>query len=133
MLRARTLTTIAMTLMIGALTAGAAAAFNEQPFTNAAFKAAQASGKPILVDAFAPWCPTCRAQQKVFGTLKGDAKYDALTVFKLDYDNQKDALKTFGVQKQSTLIAFKGDKETGRSVGDTSASSIEALLATTLK
>ena len=33
---------------------------------------------------------------------------------------------------QSTLIAFKGTKETGRSTGDTNAASIEALLDKTV-
>ena len=35
----------------------------------------------------------------------------------------------FNVQRQSTLIVFKGKQEAGRSVGDTNAASIEALLA----
>jgi len=32
------------------------------------------------------------------------------------------------VQKQSTLIVFKGGQEAGRSTGDTNAGSIEQLL-----
>jgi thioredoxin len=34
----------------------------------------------------------------------------------------------FGARLQSTLIVFKGDKEEGRSVGDTNRASIAALL-----
>jgi hypothetical protein len=41
-------------------------------------------------------------------------------------------VKAFGVRTQSTLIACKGDKETGRSVGDTNRASIGALLDKTL-
>lgn len=108
-------------------------AFEEKPFDTAAFNAAQSAGTPILVDVFAPWCPVCKAQQKVLGTLTQNPKYDQLTLFKVDYDNQPDVLKSFKVRQQSTLIAFKGKTETGRSVGDTNASSIEALIDTTLK
>jgi hypothetical protein len=50
----------------------------------------------------------------------------------VDFDSQKDAVKYFGARMQSTLIAFKGEKETGRSVGDTNRSSIAALLSKTL-
>jgi thiol-disulfide isomerase/thioredoxin len=114
------------------LSAAAASAFEEKPFAMDAFKAAQSAGKPILVDAYASWCPVCRAQQTVLGDLKTKPKYDALVVFKVDYDKQRDALDTFHMQKQSTLIAFKGEKETGRSVGDTKAASIEKLIDTTL-
>jgi hypothetical protein len=41
-------------------------------------------------------------------------------------------LKRFGVQRQSTLIVFKGKQEAGRSVADTNPASIEALLAKSL-
>ena len=94
---------------------------------------AQSAGKPILVDVFAPWCPTCKAQQKVLAALKDKPAYDALVVFKVDYDNQGDAVKSFNARQQSTLIAYKGAAETGRSVGDTDPQSIEALLMTALK
>ena len=69
----------------------------------------------------------------MLGQLKQDPKYADLTVFKVDFDNQPDVLKSFNVRKQSTLIAFKGKTETGRSAGDTNTASIEALIDTALK
>jgi len=42
------------------------------------------------------------------------------------------ALAAFRAQSQSTLIAFRGKTETGRSVGDTGPSSIAALVKSTL-
>lgn len=122
----------AVALVAVAAGAGAGWAFDEKPFDAQAFAAAQDAGKPILVDAFAPWCPVCKAQQQVLGELKQNAKYNDVTVFKIDYDNQPDALKTFDVRRQSTLIAFKGKTETGRSVGDTKPASIAALIDSTL-
>jgi thioredoxin 1 len=119
-------------LVAAAAGAGAGWAFDEKPFDAKAFAAAQDAGKPILVDAFAPWCPVCKAQQQVLGKMQADAKYAAVTVFKIDYDHQPDALKSLDVRKQSTLIAFKGKAETGRSVGDTQQSSITALVDSAL-
>ena len=46
-------------------------------------------------------------------------------MFDVDFDSRKDVLKRFGVTRQSTLITFKGEKETGRSVGDTQPERIE--------
>ncbi len=46
----------------------------------------------------------------------------------VDFDKQKDALKLLNVQRQSTLIVFKGAKELGRSTGDTSRDGLSALL-----
>jgi thiol-disulfide isomerase/thioredoxin len=116
-----------------AFSAATALAFDEKPFDQANFEAAQNSGKPILIDVFAPWCPVCKAQQAIFGGLQQDAKYKDLTVLKVDFDNQPDALKSFNVRQQSTLIAFKGKTETARSAGDTNKASIEALIATAMK
>ncbi|CAN2533202.1 hypothetical+protein [Methylocapsa aurea] len=103
-------------------------AAEKHAFTPQAFEAAQAAGKPILVEIHAPWCPTCKAQQPILEKLGKDHKFDALQVFEVDFDSQKDALRSFRATTQSTLIVFKGKSETGRSVGDTGAASIAALL-----
>ncbi|HEY8067119.1 MAG TPA: thioredoxin family protein [Methylosinus sp.] len=103
-------------------------AAEKRAFTPQAFEAAQAAGKPILVEIHAPWCPTCKAQQPILEKLGKDHKFDALQVFEVDFDSQKDALRSFRATTQSTLIVFKGKSETGRSVGDTGAASIAALL-----
>ena len=41
------------------------------------------------------------------------------TSFRFDTDSQKDALRSLRVQRQSTLIVFKGDKLTARECGVT--------------
>ena len=50
----------------------------------------------------------------------------------VDFDSQKDLVRRFGAQKQSTLIAFHGSKEQGRSVGDSNRASISDLLSMVL-
>ena len=105
-----------------------AAAMDKQAFDQKAFEAAQAAGKPILIEVTAPWCPTCKAQAPILSRLKRDPRFKELVSFDIDFDSQKDLLRKFNVQMQSTLIVFKGKRETGRSTGDTDAGSIEALL-----
>ncbi|MEQ1672291.1 MAG: thioredoxin family protein [Hyphomicrobium sp.] len=108
-------------------------AFESTPFDAAAFKAAQDAGKPVVVDVFATWCGTCKAQHKVLDTLKDKPDYAKLTIFRVEFDKQADALKTFAVSKQSTLIAFNGAKETARSTGATDAAEIEKILSAAAK
>ena len=133
-MRVEGFTKFAVVALSSLLLAGAPAqAFQTKAFDAATFKAAQSAGDSILVDVFAPWCPTCKAQQQVFDTLKDKPELAKLTVFKVDFDNQPDVVKSFGARMQSTLIAYKGTTETGRSAGDTNPLSIEALLASTLK
>jgi thioredoxin 1 len=98
------------------------------PFSADAFRTAQASGSPILVEIHADWCPTCKAQNPILDKLTADPKFKDLVVFRVDFDSMKPVVKQFGAQMQSTLIVFKGSAEQGRSVGDTKQASIAALL-----
>ena len=103
-----------------------------KPFNQAGFEAAQAAGKPILVEVHADWCPTCRAQEPIISELMRDAKNADFVVLRVDFDNQKDVVKRFRAQYQSTLIVFKGKKEVSRSTGETRKDAIAAQLAKAL-
>ena len=106
-----------------------ASAMEKKAFDQAAFAAAQDAGKPILVEISASWCPICKAQAPILSRLRSEPRFKELVSFDIDFDSRKDLLKKFNVQKQSTLIVFKGKQEAGRSTGDTNAATIEALLA----
>jgi thiol-disulfide isomerase/thioredoxin len=107
----------------------AAAAAEKKPFTQDAFDAARNAGASVLVEVTAPWCPTCKAQKPILSRLATDPRFAKFVVLEVDFDSRKDVLKALGVQMQSTLVVFKGDKEMGRSTGDTDPASIEALLS----
>lgn len=107
------------------LTAAIAA---EKPFSQEAFAAAQGAGKPIIVHVYAPWCPTCRAQEPILHKLEADPKFAPAEAFRVDFDGQKDAVRALKATSQSTIIVFKGEKEVGRSVGETNPKAIGALL-----
>jgi thiol-disulfide isomerase/thioredoxin len=103
-------------------------AMSRKPFDAKAFEAAQAAGQPILVEVSASWCPICARQKPILANLATKPKFKDVAYFDIDFDSQKDLLRKFNVQKQSTLITFKGKQEVGRSTGDTNAASIERLL-----
>ncbi|GEP08748.1 thioredoxin family protein [Methylobacterium gnaphalii] len=116
-------------LMLSGISAFAAAPL---PFNWTAFDAAQAAGKPVLVTVSAPWCPICKAQKPVLAKLGTDPRFAGLVILEIDFDTQKELLRRFNARSQSTLIAFKGKDEVGRSVGETQAEWVEALLEKTL-
>jgi thioredoxin len=116
----------------GAVFVPPAWATDAKPFTADAFAAAQKAGKPIFIGIHASWCPVCAKQKPILSELMADPKFKDLAYFVVDFDSQKDAVNAFGARMQSTLIAFKGAQETGRSVGDTDRASIAALLNKTL-
>src|SRR5262245_3064869 len=120
---------LALTALLGGLAAKAA---ESQKFEPAAFAAAQKAGKSILVHVTAPWCPTCKAQKPILDELTAKPELKDLVVFEIDFDTGGEALKAVNARNQSTLIAYKGDKETGRSVGDTKKDSVTALVMSAL-
>ena len=109
-----------------------ALAFQATKFSAGALADAQKSGKPVLVEIHAPWCPTCKAQAPILDKLLGSEKFKAFQTLAVDFDSQKEDVKALKANMQSTLIVYKGDKEVGRSVGVTDAAAIEALLAKAL-
>ncbi len=120
--------TIVAAALAAAVQLGPAWANTAVPFSAEAFKAAQASGSPILIEIHADWCPTCKAQKPILDKLTADPKFKDLKIFRVDFDAMKPEVRQFGAQMQSTLIVFKGTVEQGRSVGDTKEASIAALL-----
>ena len=120
------------TLALSLMAALPSSAAEVEPFTPAAFDAAKAADRSILVDVSAPWCPTCKAQHPILSGLEAEPRFKDLVVLAVDFDSQKDVLRSLGVRMQSTLIAFKGGRETARSTGDTVPGSIARLLAATL-
>ena len=111
----------------------AAAQADWTPYSQSAFDKLQAGGNPVLVDIYASWCPTCRAQAPIISELLNRKEYQGIAALRVDFDTQKDVVKAFHVPLQGTLIVFTGGKEVGRSTGDTTRAGIEALLQKTLK
>ena len=110
------------------LTASAASfALDIKPYSAQALSAEQQAGKPVTLHFHADWCPTCRAQEKVFQQWKGDASVPG-TLLVVNYDNEKELKKQLGVRTQSTLIAYRGTAEKARLAGDTDADKLRALL-----
>lgn len=112
--------------------AQAAVAGTLQAYTKEAFAAAQKDGRPILIDIHADWCPVCKAQGTTLAAIATDPEFAGLTIFKVNFDKQKDDVRSFQATRQSTLIAYAGAKETARSVGSTNAKEIRALASSAL-
>lgn len=108
-------------------TALVAAAGDIKLYSQQAFDNLAQAGKPVIVDVSAPWCPTCKAQKPIVEGLTKQPAYKDVTILAVDFDSEKNVLKQFKVNMQSTLIAFKAGKETARSVGDATPAGIEGI------
>lgn len=98
-----------------------------KPYSQQEFDALAQSGKSVVVDVSAPWCPTCKAQKPIVENLAKQPAYKDVTILMVDFDSEKNLLKQFKVNMQSTLIAFKAGQETARSVGDSTPAGLESI------
>ena len=117
-----------MLAVLSFLAATSALAGETKPFDQATFAQLQAAGKPILVDVYADWCPTCKAQAPILSELMSRPELKDYTMLKVNFDTQKDVRRVLHVTEQSTLIVYRGKQEVARSIGDTSKDSIAATL-----
>lgn len=85
------------------------------------------NGKSAIISVHADWCSTCKSQDKILATFMKDPAYKNVVFYQLEFDNQKDLLKTLKVRTQSTIIVFKGGKEVTRATGDTKEVALSKL------
>jgi len=117
-----------LALSAALLAAPASAAMDRIPYDRDAVAAAQQNGAKIIVGIWAVWCSTCQAQIAILDGLAADPRFDAITIFHIDYDLQKPAMRLVGAEERSQLIAFDGAEEIGRLIGSTDPIAIEAFL-----
>ena len=103
-----------------------------KPFSQQEFDKLTREGKPVVLDVSATWCPTCKQQKPIVDGLMKQPAYKDVTLMTVDFDAEKPTLKRFKVGMQSTLVAFRGKAEVGRSVGDTTPTGIEGLIKKTV-
>ncbi|MGO8756120.1 MAG: thioredoxin family protein [Gallionellaceae bacterium] len=104
----------------------------EEPFTQAKLDALNQSGQPVVVAIHADWCSTCRTQERVLQELLQQPEFKRIKLLRMDFDQQKESVRSFGVQYQSTLIAFKHGREVGRMTAEMSQNRIAELLRLSL-
>ena len=91
-----------------------------------------AAGEILLVEFYAPWCSTCRAQERQIDALREEnPAYDAaMTFVRVDWDTygRGDLAQSLQIPRRSTLVVLRGEAELGRIVAGTRRADIQALM-----
>ena len=92
-----------------------------------AFEKLQQSGKPFLVDYWAPWCVYCRRIAPAYEKI-AEQYGDRLTVTKLNIDDEPKLADKQGIQVIPTLVMYRGDQALGSVTAPGSKAEIEAFI-----
>ena len=97
-------------------------------YNEAEFMMAQKKGKTIVVDVYADWCPTCRAQAPILEELRQERHGGDVLFVKVNFDEEKAFLRAHRIPRQSTVLVFKGMDEVARSVAETNRTRLRSVV-----
>ena len=98
---------------------------------DANYKELLESGKPVVIDFWAPWCGPCRSIAPIIEEL-ATAYEDRAIIGKYNVDDGDELSVEFGIRNIPTMLFFKDgqmvDKHVGTITRDALAAKIDALL-----
>lgn len=98
---------------------------------DANYKSLLESGKPVVIDFWAPWCGPCRSIAPIVEELAA-AYEDRAIIGKYNVDEGDELGVEYGIRNIPTLLFFKDgqmvDKHVGTITHDALTAKIEALL-----
>ncbi|MEM9310306.1 MAG: thioredoxin domain-containing protein [Pseudomonadota bacterium] len=116
-------------LFVGAMQLSAAAdTAGWTTYDEAEFMMAQKKGKTIVVDVYADWCPTCRAQAPILEELRTEKQSGNVLFVKVNFDKEKAFLRAHRIPRQSTVLVFKGMEEKARTIAQTNRTALRGAV-----
>ena len=98
---------------------------------DASYKELLESGKPVVIDFWAPWCGPCRSIAPIIEEL-ATAYEDRVIIGKYNVDDDTDLGVEYDIRNIPTLLFFKDGKMVEKHVGtitrDALTAKVEALL-----
>lgn len=98
---------------------------------DANYKELLESGKPVVIDFWAPWCGPCRSIAPIIEEL-ATVYEDRVIIGKYNVDEDTDLGVEYGIRNIPTLLFFKDgqmvDKHVGTITRDAMTAKIDALL-----
>lgn len=85
------------------------------------------SGKPVLVDFWAPWCGPCKAIAPILDEIAEELG-EKVSICKVDVDNNNEISAKFNIRAIPTMLVFKDGEVAETIVGMTNKADLTSKL-----
>ncbi len=98
-----------------------------QEFTDQNLQEVLTSGKPVVIDFWAPWCGPCKMMLPIVDELA--AEYDGrVVVGKINVDENDETCAAYGIMNIPTMLFFKNGELVNRHVGASRKADLQQLI-----
>ncbi len=119
---------VSILLLAGLFFGSSANALEIVDYREKAYEEAKAKDAPYAFHFYAEWCTICLAQKRAIQALENDKDLKNYTIFLVDFDFQRKIKAQYGVERQSTIILFRGGQELTRSLAVKEKEKLEEFL-----
>ncbi len=85
------------------------------------------STRPVLVDFWASWCPSCKMMQPLVDRLHDEYR-DSAAVLSLNIDQNPQAAAEYGISGVPTFVSFRDGEEVERKTGALTENQLRKLI-----
>ncbi len=85
------------------------------------------SSKPIVIKAFATWCPHCAKMSPIFEKLEKELN-NKYTFAEFDTDQSPEFVQEFNISSLPTFIFIKNKQDMGRVIGEMTQNDLKAAI-----
>ena len=96
------------------------------------FNRYQAAGEPVLIEIYASWCPTCKAQHEAFEDLEAMGQRPAIRAIRVDFDDHEEFRKSLGIYYTGALLIYQNGQQVAQAAGLVEPDRIRDFLITNM-
>lgn len=99
-----------------------------EEFDRVNFDRYQKNGEAVLVEIYASWCPTCKAQHEALKTLESSGLRPKVRAIRIDFDRDSTFRRDIGINYTGAMLIFKNGDIVAQAAGLVTPQSIKNFL-----